>query len=118
DDFKQLVISLNELESAGELIRTRKNRFGLPEKMNLVRGKIEMHAKGFAFLIPDDEDQSDVYIHHSDLASAMNNDKMLVRLEQTSTEERHRTEGKVIRVVERAIHQVVGTVADGKSETF
>ncbi len=118
DDFKQLVISLNELESAGELIRTRKNRFGLPEKMNLVRGKIEMHAKGFAFLIPDDEDQSDVYIHHSDLASAMNNDKVLVRLEQTSTEEGHRPEGRVIRVLERAIHQVVGTFEDSKSFGF
>src|SRR5699024_7374900 len=88
------------------------------EKMNLVRGKIEMHAKGFAFLIRDDEDQSDVYIHHSDLASAMNNDKVLVRLEQTSTEEGQRTEGRVIRVLERAIHQVVSTLEDSKSFGF
>src|SRR5699024_9751322 len=86
--------------------------------MNLVRGKIEMHVKAFAFLIPDDKDQSDVYIHHSDLASAMNNDKVLVRLEQTSTEEGHRPEGRVIRVLERAIHQVVGTFEDSKSFGF
>src|SRR5690625_319182 len=82
DDFKQLVIALNELEMSGELVRTRKDRFGLPEKMNLVRGTIQMHKKGFAFLIPDDEDQTDVYIHANDLASAMNLDKVLLRLEQ------------------------------------
>src|SRR5690625_2853184 len=66
NDFKQLVISLNELEEHGELVRTRKNRFGLPEKMNLIRGRIQMNKKGFAFLIPDDELADDIYIHHSD----------------------------------------------------
>src|SRR5690625_6662047 len=45
EDFKQLVISLNELEETGELVRTRKNRFGLPEKMNLIRGKIQMRSE-------------------------------------------------------------------------
>src|SRR5690625_3115686 len=62
-DFKELIKSLNDLEASGELVRTRKDRFGLPEKMNLVRGSVQMHKKGFAFLIPDDEDQTDVYIH-------------------------------------------------------
>ncbi|WP_188454077.1 ribonuclease R [Virgibacillus oceani] len=117
DEFKELVKSLNELEDAGELVRTRKNRFGLPEKMNLIRGKIQMHAKGFAFLIPEDEDQRDVYIHHSDLASAMNNDKVLVRLEKKS-EGDIRPEGTVIRILERAVHTVVGTFEDNRSFGF
>src|SRR5699024_983672 len=70
-EFKELVKALNELEESGELVRTRKNRFGLPETMNLVRGRIQMHAKGFAFLIPDDEEQYDIYIHFTDLESAI-----------------------------------------------
>src|SRR5690625_153531 len=74
-DFKELIKSLNDLEASGELVRTRKDRFGLPEKMNLVRGSVQMHKKGFSFLIPDDEDQTDVYIHANDLASAMNRDR-------------------------------------------
>lgn len=117
DDFKALVNALNELEESGELVRTRKNRFGLPEKMNLIRGKIQMHAKGFAFLIPDDEEQTDVYIHHSDLASAMNNDKVLVRPEKGSADG-NRPEGTVIRILERATHQIVGTFEDNKSFGF
>src|SRR5690625_3863642 len=117
DAFKELVISLNELEDTGELVRTRKNRFGLPEKMKLIRGRIHMHKKGFAFLIPDDDTQSDVYIHNTDLASAMNNDKVLVRFEANSIDG-FRPEGTVIRILERAVTQVVGTFEDNRSFGF
>lgn len=116
-NFKELIISLNELEETGELVRTRKNRYGLPEKMNLVRGRIQMHKKGFAFLIPDNEEQTDVYIHHSDLASAMNNDKVLVRLEKEDFDG-NRPEGIVIRILERSTNQVVGTYEDNRSFGF
>jgi ribonuclease R len=116
-EFKELVKALNELEDEGELVRTRKNRFGLPEKMNLIRGRIQMHAKGFAFLIPDDEETSDVYIHHSDLGSAMNNDVVLVRLESTEKKDA-RAEGKVLRILERASTDIVGTFEDNKSFGF
>jgi ribonuclease R len=117
DNFKKLIKSLNELEEAGELVRTRKNRFGLPEKMNLYRGRLQMHAKGFAFLIPDDEEQRDIYIHHSDMASAMNNDKVLVRLEKKS-EAGNRPEGTVVRILERAVHTVVGTFENNRAFGF
>lgn len=116
-EFKELVIALNELEEAGQLVRTRKNRFGLPEKMNLIRGRIQMNKKGFAFLIPDDEDHPDVYIHHSDLESAMNDDKVLVRLEKQG-EDGHRPEGTVIRILERVITEVVGTFENNKAFGF
>lgn len=116
-DFKELVKALNVLEENGDLVRTRKNRFGLPDKMNLVKGKIQMHAKGFAFLIPEDEESKDVYIHANDLGSAMNNDKVLVRLEKTGTEG-NRPEGKVIRILERSVIQVVGTFEDNRAFGF
>ncbi|HLR70996.1 MAG TPA: ribonuclease R, partial [Pseudogracilibacillus sp.] len=96
EDFKQLVIALNELEQEGSLVRTRKNRFGLPQKMNLVRGKIQMNKKGFAFLIPEDEEEQDIYLHYTDLNTAMNNDVVLVRLEKRG-DDSHRPEGTVVR---------------------
>lgn len=116
-EFKELVKALNHLEESGELVRTRKNRFGLPSKMNLVKGRIQMHPKGFAFLIPEEEDATDVYINPSDLDSAMNNDIVLVRLEKTG-EDGNRPEGAVIRILERATIQVVGTYEDNRSFGF
>lgn len=117
DDFKLLVKTLNELEHTGQLIRTRKNRFGLPEKMNLVRGKIEMNKKGFAFLIPEDENEKDIYIHSSDLLSAMNNDTAIVRIEKKGVRD-NRPEGVVIRILERANNQIVGTFEDSQEFGF
>ncbi|SIS43429.1 ribonuclease R [Salimicrobium flavidum] len=108
EDFKDLTKELKALEEEGQLVRTRKNHLGLPEKMNLVRGRIQMNAKGFAFLLPDDEEKNDVYLHHSDLNSAMNKDKVLVRVDKTR-EDGQRPEGSVIRILERAQTRVVGT---------
>ncbi|MDL4839316.1 ribonuclease R [Aquibacillus rhizosphaerae] len=108
DQFTILLKVLNDLEESGDLVRTRKNRYGPPERMNLIRGKIQMHAKGFAFLIPDEEGQDDVYINHADLQSAMNNDKVLVRIDGRD-EQGKRPEGVVIRILERATREIIGT---------
>ncbi len=112
DEYKQLVRTLNALEEEGLVVRTRSNRYGVPEKMNLVRGKIQGHAKGFAFLIPDDPGASDVYIAQGDLNGAMHNDRVLVRLSQRSHGER--PEGVVIRILERGTKTLVGTYQDRK----
>ncbi|QHS23222.1 ribonuclease R [Virgibacillus sp. MSP4-1] len=111
ESFKGLVKTLNELEQEGELVRTRKNRYGLPEKMNLIRGTIQMHAKGFAFLIPDEDEKDDVFINHRDLNSAMNDDRVLVRIESGATSGQ-RPEGTVIRILERSTNRIVGTFQD------
>ncbi|WP_226036043.1 ribonuclease R [Aquibacillus saliphilus] len=117
DQYTVLMQLLNELEEVGELVKTRKNRYGTPERMNLIRGKIQMHAKGFAFLIPDIESQDDVYINHADLKSAMNNDIVLVRIEGQD-EQGKRPEGVVIRILERAATELVGTYDDNGSFGF
>lgn len=118
EDFKELVKTLNELEDSGELIRTRKNRYGLPERMNLVLGKIQMHKKGFAFLIPDDESMDDVFVNPSGLASAMNGDKVLVRKDKQFDDRGDRAEGTVVRILKRAITEIVGTYQDNKTYGF
>lgn len=117
EEFKVLVKTLNELEMDGLLIRTRKNRYSLPEKMNLIRGKIDMNRKGFAFLIPDEEGVDDVYIHASDLNSAMHQDQVIVRIEKKSRRD-NRAEGVVIRVLKRAMTQIVGTFEESRSFGF
>ena len=52
---KELLIALNELEDEGKIIFTRTERYGVPEKMNLITGTLEGHQKGYAFLRPDDK---------------------------------------------------------------
>lgn len=103
--FKELIQVLNELEETGKIVRTRTNRYGIPEKMNLIRGRVQGHAKGFAFVIPDEGDE-DVYVPQGALSGAMNGDIVLVRIDERSSGSR--SEGKVIRIVERKVTEIVG----------
>ncbi len=61
--------------------------------------------RSFAFLIPDDKTQPDIYLHANDLKSAMNGDIVLVRVTAQS-QGGGRMEGEVVRVVTRAVTQV------------
>ena len=44
------------LVAAGELLQVRGNRYGLPEKMDLVVGRLSTNPGGFGFVIPDQPD--------------------------------------------------------------
>lgn len=110
EEFKQLVKTLNMLEDSGEIVRTRTNRYGVPEKMNLVRGRLQSHPKGFGFVIPDTAGEPDIYIHANDMNGAMHGDIVLARIEKQTSGAR--MEGRIIRVVERGLKEIVGTFKD------
>ncbi|MDQ0062126.1 ribonuclease R [Paenibacillus harenae] len=116
-EFKQFLKLLNQLEDEGKIVRTRNELYGVPERMNLLRGKLQAHAKGFGFLLPDEKDHPDVYIHANDLKSAMNGDILLVRITSKS-EGGGRMEGEVVRIVQRAVTQIVGTFENHESYAF
>lgn len=117
EEFKQFLKMLNKLEDEGKIIRTPNEHYGVPERMNLLRGKLQAHAKGFGFLIPDEKGHPDVYLHANDLKSAMNGDIILVRITSKS-EHGGRMEGEVVRIVERAVTQIVGTFEDHEAYAF
>ena len=113
-DFSQL---LQELEEEGKIVLNRKGRYGLPQKMNLVAGRLQGSPKGFAFLIPDDAQEQDVYVKNEDLNGAMHNDRVIVRLHRYLEGSRKR-EGEVIRILKRANQQVVGTYESSRNFGF
>jgi ribonuclease R len=105
---KTLLVALNELEDEGKIIFTRSERYGVPEKMNLVKGTLEGHQKGYAFLIPDDKNLKDIFISPVDMNGAMHGDRVIVRPMKV-LEDVKSPEGKVIRIIERANQYVIGT---------
>ena len=115
-EFKQLLKMLNALENEGQILRTRTNRYGVPERMNVVRGRVQGNAHGYAFLITDTPDEPDVFIKEKDLNGAMHKDLVLVRLNRRS--EGPRMEGEVIRIIERGLDRLVGTFQDLETYGF
>ncbi|WP_077619439.1 ribonuclease R [Bacillus sinesaloumensis] len=116
EDFKDFVKALVIMEEKGLVVRTRSNRYGLPEKMNLIRGKLTGHAKGFAFVMPDDKSMDDVFIPPNELKNAMHGDTVLVRISTESTGQRK--EGTVVRIIERGVQTIVGTYTESKNFGF
>lgn len=114
---KELLRTLNSLEDEGKIIFTRAERYGVPEKMNLVIGTLEGNQRGYAFLRPEDKDIKDIFISPADMNGAMHGDKVIVR-PMKSTEEVKSPEGKVIRILERANTFVIGTFQSSKHFGF
>jgi ribonuclease R len=98
---------LQELEEDGQVIQTKAKRFGTPDRMNLVRGRVQGNAKGFGFIIPDKSDLKDIYINPSDMNGAMDGDIVLIRVFNKKKQDR-RPEGEITRIVKRGRSQVVG----------
>jgi ribonuclease R len=103
--FKRL---LTDLVGTGDLIETRGNRFGLPDRMNLVVGRITTHPRGFGFVVPDrpiDEVEGDIYIAGSNLNQAMHGDRVVARVERITGKG---AEGRILRILERGSSTIVG----------
>lgn len=116
DNIPLFLELLREMEREGEVILTRKEKYGLPERMGLVTGRIQGHPKGFAFLLPSQPGRPDVYISPEDLHGALHNDRVVVRLHPAAR--RERPEGEVIRILKRANRQVVGSFERNRDYGF
>lgn len=115
-EFKEFVKTLVYMEEKGLVVRTRSNRYGVPEKMNLIRGRVSGHAKGFAFVIPDEPGMDDIFIPPSEVNNALHGDHVLVRV--SSESKGLRREGTIIRILERGTTELVGTYVESKHFGF
>ena len=98
---------LLKLEENGEIIKTRFETYGLPEKMGLVAGRFQLTSKGFGFVIPDNKgDRPDVFIPPRALNGAMNNDRVLARVNNDAHGKK--PEGEILRIITHANNKVVG----------
>ncbi|MEQ8176230.1 MAG: ribonuclease R [Syntrophomonadaceae bacterium] len=114
DDEVRFKKCLGQLEKDGYIIRTRKNKYGLPEMMNLTRGVMRLSPRGYGLLLPEEPGRPEIFVYGKKLNGAMHNDKVMVRIRESEIDGQ-RPEGTVIRVISRANQQMVGTYRKGRS---
>ncbi len=113
--------TLQELERAGDLVRIRKNRYVLPSEADLIAGKLSIHQSGFGFLVPEKSGEADIFVAAENTGTAMNGDRVVVRINRDvpprarKARAGQRTEGRVIRILERARDTIVGTLQRSKN---
>ncbi|MDB5043985.1 MAG: ribonuclease, partial [Deinococcus sp.] len=125
-DWRSLEALLDTLTESGEVVRTRRHTYGLPEAMSLVRGRFQASAAGFGFVVPDSGGE-DYYVAEGNTMEAWNGDIVLVRMEgrggtgngggsygSSGPRRGQRGDGSprasVVRIVQRAYKQLVGTL--------
>jgi len=100
---------LRSLVGAGHLVEIRGQRFGLPDRMNLVLGRVSTNPRGFAFVDVErtaDDSLTSVYVAGNNLNQAMHGDRVVVRVEHGRGD--GRAEGRIVRILERAAQRIVG----------
>src|SRR5208337_5277092 len=104
---------LKEILGEGTIVRTRNGLYGSSGEMNLATGYFEAHRDGFGFVISEQPGERDIFIPARATLGAMNNDRVMARIEQ-----RHRREGSIIRVLERSHTRITGTFEVGRSASY
>ncbi|SFW32134.1 ribonuclease R [Nitrosovibrio sp. Nv17] len=89
----------------GQIMRNRKGDICVVEKLDLIKGRIQGHADGFGFLVPDDGGP-DLFLTEKEMHKALHGDRAMVR--ETGVDRRGRREGVVVEVLEHAVTQLVG----------
>jgi len=106
DDSREILRRrLRAMLRDGQLVQTRRNAYGLPSRMDLLKGRISAHRDGFGFVIPDDGG-SDLFISSREMRKVLHGDRVLAGV--TGTDRQGRREGMITEVLERANDSIVG----------
>ncbi|MGB9629122.1 MAG: ribonuclease R [Thermodesulfobacteriota bacterium] len=106
---------LKGLVEEGRMIKIRGNRYGLPQKMSLLVGKLKCHPNGYGFVISEKEGEEDIFINPRNLREAMHGDRVVVRVESVRKKGK---EGRIIRILERGTRKVVGKFMRAKNYSY
>lgn len=96
---------LRAMERDGELVFTRGQSYGLPEKMDLIPGTVLGHREGFGFFKPD-EGGDDLFISNRDMLMYFHGDKVLAQ--KAGTDRRGRREVRLVRLIQPRSAAIVG----------
>lgn len=108
---------IQELETTGKIIRTKKNKYALPEKMGLILGEIKTTPKGFGFVRPNDLTMQDIFIPANEINTAMHGDIVYCKILENK-KNGFKAEGSVVKVIKRANEELVGTFKKNKNYGF
>ena len=99
---------LGAMARAAQLLQNRRGDWLIPDKADLVRGRVEGHPDGFGFLVPEEKGAPDIFLPEKEMAKVLHGDKAIARI--VGMDRKGRPEGRFVEVTERANTRVVGRV--------
>jgi len=104
DALEGLRRRLRAMERDGQAVYIRNGSYGLPERMDLMKGKIIGHRDGFGFFRPE-EGGKDLFVDQKQMHTVFHGDTVLA---QHSTFGRGKRDARIVRVVEFGKAKYVG----------
>ena len=108
DQFDAMGNRLKAMARDGQVNREgRPYRYRPVTQQDIVSGTVSAHPKGFGFVVL--QDMPDLFLHEKQMRWVFNGDS--VEAVGTSTDNRGRTEGRIVDVTERQQNNFIGTLA-------
>jgi ribonuclease R len=107
---------LGAMQRDGQLVINRRGDLCLPDKIELKAGRVDGHADGFGFFIPDDG-SGDMFISEKEMHQVLHGDRVMAR-EKGTVDRKGRKEGKIVEILERANSKVVGRFYEEKGHQW
>ena len=105
EGLKALLKALNNLEEEAKIFHTKKDKYMLFEDSNSRVGILQVTTKGTGYV--QLESGEEIKVEPENLNGAINKDKVIVNIIDNKVTP---NEGSIVKVVERANNQVVGTI--------
>lgn len=96
---------LRAMERERQLIFNKRSGYFVPEKMDLVRGRVIGHKDGYGFLV-DDEGGDDLFLNGSQMRAVFHGDRVLAQV--SGIDRKGRREAVIVEVIEHAVKNLVG----------
>lgn len=107
---------LSDESKSGKFLQIERGKFQLRQLSVHIRGKVDMTADGSAYIVPDDELESDIYVAPRKLRQALHND--IVKVHVYERRRGRKREGEVVEIIQRAKTDFTGTIDIAKSYAF
>ncbi len=118
DSDSKVTISdiLSDGSRLGLFHQPERGKFQLKQLHVYVTGKVDMTADGSAYIVPNDDSESDIYVAPRKLRQALHND--IVKVHVYERKKGRKREGEVVEILQRAKTDFTGTIDISKSYAF
>lgn len=107
---------LTDGSRTGQFNQPERGKFQLKQLHVYVTGKVDMTADGSAYIVPEDDTESDIYVAPRKLRQALHND--IVKVHVYERKKGRKREGEVVEILQRAKTDFTGTIDISKTYAF
>lgn len=107
--------TLQELAESNYLKQTQRGKFRLCKGQNLIEGVVDVSKRGRGFVITDQLEQ-DVMIPMKHMGGVLHGDRVAIELK--TSKRANRTEGRIVKVLNRENRRFVGSLEQDRKHAF